>query len=82
MPLTKCVSYMHLISERLTPQNLIQRSLFDAPPPSPLDQLKAAVNEKLGRFAVRSGDTLAIKELYEDEANDYDICDVAGKMCF
>ncbi|MCA9038920.1 MAG: DNA polymerase IV [Planctomycetaceae bacterium] len=82
MPLTKCVSYMHLISERLTPQNLIQRSLFEAVSPSPLDQLKASINMKLGRFAVRSGDTLTIKELYEDEANDYDICDVSGKMCF
>ncbi len=40
------------------------------------------VNAKIGRFAVRSGATLPLCDVYRDEAQSYDICDVRGKMCF
>ncbi|QDU82799.1 DNA polymerase IV [Polystyrenella longa] len=82
MPLDQCVSYMHLIADRLTPHGLVQKSLFKQRAPSAIDQLKEAVNTKLGRFVIRSGDTLEVNDLYGDEANNYEICDVSGKMCF
>ena len=34
------------------------------------------------RFALRSGATLFVNELYKDEASSYEVCDVRGKMCF
>ena len=40
------------------------------------------VNEALGRFTLRSGATLPLKDVYRDEAQQYDICDVRGKICF
>jgi hypothetical protein len=36
----------------------------------------------MGRFAVRSGATLPLADVYRDEAQQYDICDVRGKTCF
>jgi nucleotidyltransferase/DNA polymerase involved in DNA repair len=47
-----------------------------------LAQLKRAVNARYGRFALRSGATLPLYAIYQDEANSFDICDVRGKMCF
>ena len=47
-----------------------------------VDRLKNAVNHKIGRFALRSGDTLTLPDVYDDKTNEYDICDVQGKMCF
>lgn len=52
---------------------------------SPVDriaELKQQINLKVGRFALRSGETLHLPDVYADETNDYDICDVQGKMCF
>jgi hypothetical protein len=43
---------------------------------------KRAVNDCLGRFVVRSGATLPLADVYRDEAQNYDICDVRGKLCF
>ncbi len=75
------VAYMHLIAERLRVRGIRQLSLFQSTP-ARVDRLKRIVNGKIGRFAIRSGDTLALDDVYADEANDYDICDVHGKMCF
>ena len=36
----------------------------------------------LGRFTLRSGATLPLADVYRDEAQGYDICDVRGKICF
>jgi len=44
--------------------------------------VKAAVNGKYGRFKVHSGMTLHLPVVYADPANDFDICDVRGKICF
>jgi hypothetical protein len=44
--------------------------------------VKRAINRQHGRFALRSGATLPLVEVYRDRSNEYDICDVRGKMCF
>lgn len=72
---------MHLESELLTPRNRRQLSLFEREHDR-RTQLKKEINEKLGRFAVRSGITLHLPEMYADISHDYDICDVQGKTCF
>ena len=50
--------------------------------PEALAEVKRAINAKVGRFAVRSAATLPLVEVYRDDANGYDICDVRGKVCF
>ena len=44
--------------------------------------VKREVNAALGRFTLRSGATPPLKDVYRDEAQQYDICDVEGKLCF
>jgi DNA polymerase V len=44
--------------------------------------VKWKVNACMGRFAVRSEATLPLADVYRDEAQEYDICDVRGKTCF
>jgi len=75
---------MHLIADRLAPRGMAQLGLFDAPTAraEAPDLLKRAVNQRLGRFALRSAATLPLAEVYADAANQYDICDVRGKSCF
>ncbi len=77
------VEYMHLIAENLQPRTCWQRGLFE---PKPLDERIAAVkqkiNDKIGRFALRTAATLPLIETYSDETNDYDVCDIYGKSCF
>lgn len=77
-------SRMHLIAEDLVDHDMAQTSLFF--PPSPklqaVAEVKQKVNQRIGRFALRSGATLPLKEIYTDRANGYDICDVRGKICF
>jgi len=81
-PANHAVSHMHIIAENLTWRNKIQKSLFFEEAQSPLDQLKRNVNQKLGRFTIRSAETLPLHEIYHDATHNYDICDVSGKMCF
>jgi nucleotidyltransferase/DNA polymerase involved in DNA repair len=77
------VHYMHVIAGKLRDRKHAQPSLFGASEQAEtLARLKREVNEKLGRFALRSGATLALADVYADPANDYDICDVYGKSCF
>ena len=61
-----------------------QLSLFDVPDPKrdAVAAAKAAVNERFGRFKVRSGDDAVPAGGVPDPANDFDICDVRGKVCF
>jgi len=77
---------MHLIAERLTPRRSAPLGLFDPPGAADraeaLARLKREVNARHGRFALRSGATLPLREVYRDQAQGYDICDVRGKMCF
>lgn len=88
-PQVHITSHMHLIAEKLTPKKLVQKMLWNQSSAvtvsrenSEIEQLKQEINHKVGRFAVRSGETLALQGIYEDTANDYDICDVDGKLCF
>jgi DNA polymerase V len=77
-------SRMHLFAERLVPKMPTQLGLFD-PDGSRAEavaRLKREVNRRHGRFAVRSAATLPLVGVYADPSNEYDICDVRGKMCF
>jgi nucleotidyltransferase/DNA polymerase involved in DNA repair len=83
-PAGRVVSYMHLIAGKLTARDYAQRRLFGEPDPrqQALDRVKRAINQRLGRFALRSGATLPLDDIYRDTTNSYDICDVYGKTCF
>jgi DNA polymerase V len=77
-------THIHVLATELRRGEGVQLSLFDRPNPK-LDavaRVKRAVNEKYGRFKVRSGATLSLPAVYKDPANDFDICDVHGKICF
>jgi DNA polymerase V len=77
-------THMHVLATELRRGKGFQLSLFDLPDPrrEALARAKAAVNERHGRFRVRSGATLYLPAVYRDPANDFDICDVRGKVCF
>jgi nucleotidyltransferase/DNA polymerase involved in DNA repair len=75
-------SRMHLFAEELTPDSPRQLGLFDRDEADAVAAVKLAINERHGRFALRSGATLPLKPIYADGASGYDICDVHGKMCF
>jgi nucleotidyltransferase/DNA polymerase involved in DNA repair len=74
---------MHLFAEDLRPHTPRQLGLFDAGTArDAVTALKQIVNDRHGRFALRSAATLPLGPIYADRANGYDICDVRGKMCF
>ena len=74
---------MHLFAEDLRPRAARQLGLFDnAEAADAAMAVKQAVNQKHGRFALRSGATLPLTPIYADGANSYDICDVHGKSVF
>jgi DNA polymerase V len=80
----RAATHMHLVASRLVRPGAWQPSLFDPPNPK-LDavaRLKRAVNEKFGRFKLRSAATLYANDFYQDSANEYEICDIQGKFCF
>jgi nucleotidyltransferase/DNA polymerase involved in DNA repair len=75
---------MHVTASRLRRPGFVQLGLFDAPAEqaAAVARLKREVNAEMGRFALRSGATLPLADVYRDEAQSYDICDVRGKICF
>ena len=75
---------MHVTASQLRQPGFVQLGLFDAPAEQAraVADVKREVNEALGRFALRSGATLPLYDVYRDEAQGYDICDVRGKICF
>ena len=79
-------THMHLIAEDLTPRGQTALAFFDPPTrrlrAEAVADVKERINEKIGRFAVRSAATLYLPSIYADSANAYDICDVRDKMCF
>ncbi|HET6574528.1 MAG TPA: nucleotidyltransferase [Fimbriiglobus sp.] len=77
-------THMHVLATELRRGKGYQLSLFEKPDPKrdAVATAKAAVNERYGRFKVRSGATLYLPAVYADPANDFDICDVRGKVCF
>jgi nucleotidyltransferase/DNA polymerase involved in DNA repair len=80
----RLISGMHLEAERLSRRAGAQRALFPdvSHPTDRIAAVKRAANAKFGRFALRSGDTLAINDIYADPAQAFDICDIHGKTCF
>jgi hypothetical protein len=75
---------MHLIAEDLRPRGEAQLGLFDRPNDraTAVARLKRQVNTRIGRVALRSAATLPLVGIYKDRSNEYDICDVRGKICF
>jgi DNA polymerase V len=79
-------SGMHLIAADLAPRGQHALALFDPPAQrakaEAVARLKQEVNDRHGRFALRSAATLHLPSIYRDTTNGYDICDVRGKICF
>lgn len=77
-------THMHVIAPDLRRARGFQLSLFDTPEPKreAVADVKEAVNQRFGRFKLRSGATLQLPKVYKDPSNAYDICDVKGKICF
>jgi DNA polymerase V len=78
------LSYMHVLAERLSSRRCFQRGLFDQPTKQQqaVADAKRKINERIGRFALRSAATLPLVQLYGDRANNYEVCDIHGKTCF
>lgn len=78
------VTGMEILAEQLCARQPIQRSFLVDPNPKAerVADVKKLINRTTGRFSLRSGDTLPLKAIYDDETNDFDICDVRGKICF
>jgi DNA polymerase V len=79
----KIATHMHVIASDLR-RGPWQGSLFDPPDPK-LDavaRVKREVNERYGRWKLRSGATLWANEFYQDRSNEFEICDIHGKFCF
>jgi nucleotidyltransferase/DNA polymerase involved in DNA repair len=79
-------THMHLIAEDLTPKRDCPLNLFDPPAQrhqaQAVARLKREINTRHGRFVLRSAATLPLAAIYRDTANEYDICDIRGKLCF
>jgi hypothetical protein len=69
---------MHVFAENLTHRQRVQLGLFEpsGEREAALARVKEAINARHGRFAVRSGTTLWLPEIYRDSANEFDICDI------
>jgi DNA polymerase IV len=80
----RMVRFMHLFAGKLAYRGQTQQSLFDHPTPRDqrLAQVKREINQQVGRFALRSGATLPLFDLYHDEASDHETCDIHGTTCF
>jgi nucleotidyltransferase/DNA polymerase involved in DNA repair len=78
------VTHLQVLATDLRWRGAVQLGLFEPPGPraEAVARLKREVNARVGRFALRSGATLYLDDVYRDEAQSYDICDVRGKLCF
>lgn len=77
-------THLHLIASDLIRPAGWFRTLFDMPDEKAerVAAVKREINDKLGRFKIRSGATLFANDFYQDKANEYDVCDIRGKFCF
>lgn len=77
-------SYMHVHAFQLRRPGSIQGNLFEMPDEQAraVATIKREINARMGRFALRSGATLPLTDVYRDEAQNYDVCDIRGKICF
>ncbi len=80
----RAATYMHVVASDLRRPGGFQPGLFDRPDDKAraVADVKRRVNARHGRFTLRSGATLPLYDVYRDEAQAYDICDVRGKICF
>jgi len=80
----RTATHMHVVAAHLVRPPGWQQSLFEQPDPrlETLARTKRAINDRFGRWKLRSGATLFANGFYDDPANEYDICDVRGKFCF
>jgi DNA polymerase V len=80
----RAASRMHVTASQLKRPGFVQLGLFDPPEgrSRAVATLKREVNARVGRFALRSGGTLPLADVYRDREQGYDICDVRGKVCF
>ncbi len=78
------IGRMHVFAGQLRRPGEVQRGLFEPPAEQAraVADLKREVNAAVGRFTLRSGATLPLADVYRDQAQGYDICDIRGKMCF
>jgi DNA polymerase V len=79
----RAATHMHVIASGLR-RGPWQQSLFDPPDRAAeaVARLKRAVNDRYGRWKLRSGATLFANDWYADPANEHEVCDVRGKFCF
>ena len=80
-------THMHLIAEDLTATRRLPRSTCSTRPAQrsqaeAIARLKREINARHGRFVLRSAATLPLAPIYRDTANEYDICDIRGKIMF
>jgi hypothetical protein len=77
------LAYLHVMAERLSSRHCYQRGLFDQPTEQQqaVADAKRLINQRIGRFALRSAATLPLVQLYGDSANNYEVCDIQGKTC-
>ncbi len=83
--LCRPICRMQIIAEDLSSRDCVQLTLFPNQEPeknATVSQVKASINDKLRRFAIRGAETTTLPEIYRDDASDFDICDVRGKICF
>jgi nucleotidyltransferase/DNA polymerase involved in DNA repair len=75
---------MHLFAENLLDRQNAPLGLFTkcSERLETLARVKEKINNRHGRFALRSAATLPLKSIYVDSSNGYDICDIRGKICF
>jgi hypothetical protein len=75
---------MHIFADELRPKGERQLTLFEGASerPKTLQTLRKSINEKAGRFPIRSGAKRPLDHVYADRANEWDICDARGKTCF
>lgn len=76
--------YMHVIAYPLRSKHLKQLSIFEEldHKKEEVDVLLKKLNFEHGNFTVRSGATLYLNDLYRDEASNFEITDIEGKVCF
>lgn len=80
----RTATHMHIVASRLVRPPAWHRSLFEPDDPrlEAVARVKQEVNERFGRWKVRSGATLFANDFYDDPANEHDVCDIRGKFCF
>lgn len=77
-------TYMHIFGHDLHAEGESQLGLFEPPSEKAiaLAKAKSLINARLGRFTLRSAATLPINDIFVDDANNYESCDIQGKMVF